>query len=422
MKRQLLSILTCILLATLPLQAQQLIQQIGLPNAPDALYGKRQFSYADSGYFYLWNNGQWEMFNIQEYVYNTQNQKTKTFEKSPQTGQVINEANYTYNAAGQVLMVYTETFYNGKWEPLLEERSVYDAKNNRTSFVVEQYNLVQKVWNVVYGDSFDFTYGVNDRIEAYTLYQQTNNGVNPYQRLTWSDFDANDMPKTLEVESYINGFQKYLKLDQIQWKDGYDYAQFDPSLYYGYSWDGTNWNPAAYDSSVYVNNQRVRKILFNWDGSTLDTASRVDYRYDAKGHKLETVSYQKVGAGWSLTDGSQDSIVYGFDDVTLERYFRYFDKNNGTWANQEKQIYHYNKLGIQAVKSEPLSFYPNPASKEISLDFEATELHVLAMDGKRLQLQKTANGTWDVSKLQAGVYVLQARNQQSLRVARLAIQ
>ncbi|TNE81930.1 MAG: T9SS type A sorting domain-containing protein [Bacteroidetes bacterium] len=422
MKRHLLYLLAAFTLSSLPSQAQNLLKQIGLPEQASASYGKRQFSLADSGYFYHWNNNQWELYNIQEYVYNSLSQKSKTFEKSPTTRQVINEANYSYHSSGKIQLIYTETYSNGNWEPLLEEKSVYDAKNNRTSYLVRQYNLNLQEWNIVYGDSFEFTYGTNDRIESYILYQQTQNGVIPYQRLTWSDFDANDIPHTLEVESDNHGFSKFIKLDQMQWRDGYDHAQFDPSLYYGYSWNGFDWIPAAYDSSIYVDDNRVKKILFNWNGFTLDTASRVDYRYDAKDHRIETVSYQRVGNGWSLQDGSQDSIVYGFDDVTLERYYNYFDKNTNTWAQQQKEVYYFNKLGIERKQAQLLQFYPNPAQTSIRITSEPAEVSVISLDGRVSVLKQNADASWDVTSLKKGIYLLQAKDQQGIRIARLQVQ
>ncbi len=384
---------------------------------------KKSGELADSAYFSNWQNGKWEMQAVVQFEYDAQDRRSKVYEKDPVSRQLKNEATYTYHSNGKIERVYTEAWVNGGKQPLQEELSRYDQNGNRTSYLIQQYNASQQSWTILYGDSFEFNYGINKRIEDYVLYQQTQGGLIPYQKLIWSDFDANDIPHTLVVQNHQQGnFENFLKLENLQWADGYDYANFDPSVYFGYSWSVAYWNPAVYDTSIYVDNQRIQKILINWNGVLLDTVSRVDYRYDAEGHRIETITYEKIGSLWSLSDGRRDSIRYTDTKSILERYYSYFDLNTSNWANQAKEEYFYPPGNTSSVKAiQVLHFYPNPASQSITLNFEASAVTAIALDGKRIQLQNLNALGWDVSSLKPGVYLVQAADGQSQRVARLQI-
>lgn len=387
---------------------------------------KRQFSLADSGLFSNWSNGAWQDIVLRTYSYNANDEVIQSYEKSPLSNELLNKISYSYDVAGNLLLAYTETYTNGNLTPQLRQSYVFDNKGNRTSSLTEQYNGGSQTWTILYGDSMEFTYDSKDRITSYIMYSISNQSVNPYQKLIWEDFGNDDLPKTLTVQTYVNGFNNYIKLDQMTWAAGFDYANFDPTSYFGYLWDGNSqsWTNSVYDTSLFDGNLRIQKLLFSWNGSTIDSLQKTDIKYDAQGHAVEDMTFSRVGQGWTLADGNRDSIVYGFDNVTLERYFSYYDKSTDHWINKEKRKYYYNSLSIAPVVKNEISVFPNPASDYVYLentDLEIQKVSACSMLGKQFKLN-IQDGKIQVSELEKGVYLLRIESTDGLFTSRIIIQ
>ncbi|MDR3706652.1 MAG: two-component regulator propeller domain-containing protein [Paludibacteraceae bacterium] len=174
--------------------------------------------------------------------------------------------------------------------------------------------------------------------------------------------------------------------------------------------------------------------LVKYDGTTWTT-----YTTSNSGladNNVLTIAVDKNNCVWV---GTSDKGVCKFDGTTWTNYtksntsgglanvgvgvFIYVDKQNKKWfsAASISVLTEGNGSGINEVKAESLSIYPNPTADELQLSTaKAGILTITNLSGAEvLQQTVAANATVSVAMLPQGVYILHWTDGNSQKVAKL---
>src|SRR5690606_5823608 len=148
-------------------------------------------------------------------------------------------------------LMYSEEYVQGAWVPHYRYRYDYDAQRNRVRFLNENY--LQQSWQIAQGDSVVYTYDGSMRVTQMEMFQFNGSVAMPLQKMIWADFDQNNLPTTLTIQSYSGMvYDNYIQLRYITWLSGFDLFDFNPTSYFGYLYSN-GWLPAVYDTAWVTN-------------------------------------------------------------------------------------------------------------------------------------------------------------------------
>lgn len=394
-----------------------------VPEYHRTFFGKND-SYSDSARMYQWNPGtqQWDFTYSQFFFRNGQGDLDSSLWKTA-SGSFYMAYAFKHNSSGKETEVKSYAWHNSQWIPDHLSITNYNASGHRTSYLTYGFNSNSGQFENPEGDSIVYTYGTNNRVEAYVLHQVSMGSVDEAQRLTWSDFDNNNLPGTLEVE--VNQFGQYspfVRMENLKWGIGFDLLNFDPTGYYGFSWDGNAWDPQAYDSTVVQNGRKSERITSDWNGLNSSPSSRITYHYDAAEHLATTRNYQYIAGQWGLVYSELDSIHYGAFDEIRENITG-FSQGQGAWIFQEKIVYYYNGLSINPTVSQEASVYPNPGRGlvRINLDERVSEVKAYDIQGREMPLALNENNEFSTTAWPDGIYILNIRSGQQFFHAKILV-
>lgn len=362
---------------------------------------------ADSSDNYIWNVNQWEHHVRRVYTYNGQGQYLQVKEYDP-SGGIDNQLDYSYTPSGKISLLTVQTHDGNQLAPNYRNISTYDLKGNPVLNTREEYHMGQ--WELVAGDSLSYAYDGQNRVTYYIIHRLSDGVFKPLQKIFWAYSGTDSLPHTLTVQSYVfSNFQNFIEFRSLTWKGGFDLFSFNPSSYFGYSWNGASWDPSVYDSAIVVDGKHKVNYVFNWDGTNMDTLGRTDYTYDSKGRLRDRLNLNYIGNQWIGSDGTRDSVKYGTFDEMLERIASAFNSVNQSWVYQEKEVFYYNGLGFDIPETISLHVYPNPCRSYVSVqvDEELKDLRFTDMQGRSYPAVMK-DGRIDTGSLAPGIYRISA--------------
>lgn len=274
------------------------------------------------------------------------------------------------------------------------------------------------------GIRFDYTYGVNGKLEK-TLLQFPKNGiwlnqdldsniysaaghVNLTYRQRWDSIQwKNDMLDTLAYNA--NG-----KLVFVEWRRWF-FNEYIPGNRYHYSYDASG------------NRTGIRlEAISNWN--TVDTIKRVTMSYDAQG-RMTLLSTQYHSNG-SWHNGARVHFLLNNEGKVLRELYEM--DSVGTWANYQRTTYSYT-TGTDEVILDKNFFEvsPNPVQNG--------RLHVQAKDktslmrnielydiNGRLIMQQNIDNQWvaniETAGLMNGLHVLKIKTDNGVSIQKVMIQ
>jgi len=383
--------------------------------------GKMWGTYADSSTTYDWNLTKWDGKMHKVYSYDASNRISTVLEYDANTGAFEHKYTYAYNANDEAILLLMEANFGGTLAPLNRFITNYDGQGLRTSYKKETY--VNSKWETVEGDSIAYKYDGQQHVTELVLNQLSGANVYPVQKLIWSNFNANDLPQTLVVQSFQNGFENYIKLDKISWRVGYKIIDFNPTSYLGSLWQNNDWQVVSYDTSDVKDGRIQTSYLFNVSGSTLDSSGKTEYLYDKTGRQMQSLSYQYQFGKWSASSGDQDSIIYGSFDEIQKRRISYYSQADKGWIPGSEERFYYNSLSIKNTANLELSVYPNPANSFVMIDIPESEFTLEVYDMKgRLFHPLLQGNSLETTLLPEGIYLLRVNTAVNTYSTRLVIQ
>lgn len=401
-------------------QFTNLPENLSIPEPAENSVGKMWGTYPDSSTTYDWNISKWDAKYRKVYTYDALNRVETVMEYDATSGSFEHKYTYTYNAKDQAIEILMEANFGGNLMPFNRFRTNYDGRGNRTSYKKETY--VNNKWEVSEGDSIAYIYDGQNRVTDLILNQLSGNNVIPVQKLIWSNFNQDNLPQTLVVQSYSGGFNNYIRLDNISWKAGFELIDFNPTSYMGSLWQNNDWQLISYDTSDVKDGKIQTSYLFNVNGSQLDSSVKTEYLYDKTGLKMQTLSYLYQFGTWTASSGDRDSISYGSYDEIQKRTIKYYSQADKDWIPASEERFHYNSLALVEPHHVNLQVYPNPANNLIQFDVPTTDFQVALFDlqGRQVLTSKYSNQL-SVVDLKNGLYMLKVYTDKETYTARIAV-
>lgn len=258
--------------------------------------------------------------------------------------------------------------------------------------------------------------------------------VTLYTPDTWDlDFDAQSAQRTtdayegqyaIRLTSYVDEGGDKVRNAQIwtgKWNTnncdwdcypvgGQPFARTEDVLEFYYKYAPTGGNPASVD--FYL-----RKVTGDeystWAGhQTLEAASEWTY--------AEAPVYSRMGPNEIIPD----SIVVQFSCPTSGANLTMADL--GSTLLIDKAVFRSQKniSGVNKIESDRLAIYPNPTSDMVRLNLtENAEINIYRLTGELIKtLQLSPNEQFDVSNVNEGIYILEAKTVQGSAKQKLIIQ
>jgi ligand-binding sensor domain-containing protein len=333
---------------------------------------------------------------------------------------------------GSVYSVYVDPS-NVKWFGTMYDLTKYD--NNTWSY----YNLATLIPGV---SSNPYVVGIvpqKDTLwlgcsngglikkvgDTYTRYYQANTSM------------PSDSVSCLAIDKKGNKWVGYSNRFNIS-TGGHGVSKFDGSRW-------TNYNKAG----GYLPNDIVGGIAVDASGNVWIATDGGLVKYDGTnwttyttsnsnlaGNVVYAVAVDKNNCVWV---GTEENGVCKFDGTTWTNYtksntngglaingvaeFIYVDKQNNKWFSTSgiSKLTEGSSLGLNKVKAQPLSVYPNPTADELQLSTSTQgNLTITNLSGASvLQQTVAANATVSVAALPQGVYILHWTDGNSQKTAKL---
>ena len=357
----------------------------------------------------------------------------------------------------------------GTWQKDSKDEYFYNTEMRNTSWLSRKWNNASKAW-VNYGKT-EVEYNAEGKVS--TLFMYNSNGENPELILS-SKLEAkyNDDGKADTILSYQKQSEttwlvtskqifKYNESGQVV-QLNYWMLQDEEMLTerikveYAYRTSGeletTNMyyliegEEVLFSKLEYSYNSSGQPTSLEISGLNLITfifgkSNRTVYEYNAEGD----IDFE-IYSTWSNTTGTyieqyKDVYLYSdgsFSEVVFPSYVNLFfgmgyepglsfnklvtgvntsQMINGKWEIEEKSSFYYSGTltGIDDIKNEVVSVYPNPATESVTFRWEdhysGLGLEIYQITGSRVLAQKTFSGkSVPVSQLQNGVYFYKLRD------------
>ncbi|TNE81277.1 MAG: T9SS type A sorting domain-containing protein [Bacteroidetes bacterium] len=370
--------------------------------------------------------------NTNQYQQNAYSTEIPVFDAN---GLLIEEVKYNHTSfPAKVKYVYN--YKNGKefgseyhewdaamseWEPKSKYEILWDHKGVDSADLSYEYNPIAQDWELVSMYVYPITYDAQNRPESveYKDYDFQLDDWVYYERIRFYYSGNDTLPTEVYVDEYDNGYYtEVIHATGVKWELGFSgNVDIDlPSLYTGYEWDGANWNPSFYDSTVINNSNDYYRLSHSWDtvSAQFELTASEKFLYNTQG-ELTYTDYVDWSAGVADTNYVRlDSFYYGSSGELLKHVSLNYSNTLGTpyvYGYYEK--YYYSTSGINRLTNKELGFYPNPIQSQglVTLkgeDYQVIQLH--SLDGKTYALSRNEQNQIQMPKLETGVYLLCARN------------
>ncbi|MDX5320965.1 MAG: T9SS type A sorting domain-containing protein [Bacteroidota bacterium] len=374
----------------------------------------------DSSHAWFWNQNAWQSEVFKGYTHDGNNRVSMINEYNGTNLELEHRYWYTYDANDRLIEIWMEANFGGNLLPFRRYTTVYDAQGNRTSYKEEAYQ--NNTWSVLSGDSNRFSYDASNRVLEMEMFQLTGPNVYPSQKIIYSDYQSNNAPRTVTVQSYQGAYENYLQIRDVSWAAGFDLFNINPSAYQGYLWQSGEWKYSGYDTAIVENGKIKVNYLLTWNGASLDTSSKTVYQYDAYGKQSELLVYAYVNGTWVPSQGNQEIHTYGsFGEITHTEY-SYYSEGEQKWIYQKKEDFFFSSLGVQTLKTNEIPLYPNPAKNRFYIDLNVPMLEVEAISAEgKVSPLLIENGAVCTEVLENGFYFIRVKTAKGIYMSRLHI-
>lgn len=267
---------------------------------------------------------------------------------------------FTYNSAGKQITDTTLTWSGSAWDYSTLLTTTYTASGKENKQTV--YFYISGLW--LEFAAITYTYDVSDNVSMMLLQLNMSGlGLEDYQRMLYT-YDVAKNPILQEIEE----------------------------------WDGASWiNLSATASTFDASANVLSEIELNWDdaGGKYDSATRVNYTYNANNQVTSETSYTYVGTSWIMNAGD-------------------------TRNNYYYQDYSPTSVKESSIATAKLNIYPIPAHNQLTIRItqesnESLNLRVTDVLGRSVMSRSYAAAKQiadeiNTAELPAGQYFLQLSN------------
>ncbi len=365
-------------------------------------------SYPQHVDWYLWAGAAWEAEKVQDITYNQLGDPlTVIWDLSVGTD---TKTTYTYNNLRMPTLILEQNSVNGTWVDVSRSRVEYDAYNNPTLEVSEDYT--GNAWVMKGGAQFQNEVQ-NGKLMKTTqsMWDQTSGQYALVSRTTYT-YGTNNLPSTFINELYETGTWTNSTRVTMSWL-----ANGSEGSMISENWENGNWLPFSKMDFTYGNYDSVTMIMSFWeaDASEYTPMMRDISNFDSHGNLILQTSEMWMGVSWYTLSGYQFDITYQGNQAT-QKITK--DWQGNTYVNSTKEVFSsFLNLGIgdPANLIFRMDCYPNPAKNELVVQYNAVgftnlTFQLVDMLGKTIETKTPELSAdrliWNLSEVPAGFYMV----------------
>jgi len=302
------------------------------------------------------------------------------------------------------------TYRNDKGEDTLNETYLYDQQSGQ--------------WELQFGFGNTLTYNSPDLLIAIVTksYDPQADEWTLEQRIRFVYQGTDTEPFEAYADELDNqgAWQEVMYVNQLTWGLGFtgNLEDFEPTVYLVHGWDGSNWLPSEYDSSVVDNGNIVENFYSYYDDieEKFILESSTIYQFNAQGDQVNELELEWNNGVADTNTISIDSFSYGSNGEILEHVNSYVSFWGGRMEYKYKDIYYYGNTGLASKSKLSLMVYPNPITSQgvlfIDAKTELTHVQLIAADGRVVkEWNAELNSGISMEGLNSGLYFIRAIDQ-----------
>lgn len=346
---------------------------------------------------------------------------------------------YTYldnSLLSEMLYLYWEE----EWIGEEKQNYFYDENNRLSQQSLSYYNEMNSTWEEEI--LIDFAYGENGLVEEALIKYEDEDGIY-YEKAVFNYTEDGEFTEVIMYEQY----EEWYAYSKDTYAVNEELLQFEEFRYY---WDGESWfnnfqqigkcngDWQQYESITYLLNEETGewvntgKVEFNYDeegnlsieqGFAWDTEENAWIEYSAQGmaYNNDFTFEQLFLPIDNISDDPSSRFINYFNHMLLNIEYSYLNMNSNEIELSDKDIYYYSEQNILNVIDDvdaDLSFYPNPATDFLMIDFEDSKLieaEIYNIHGSLIKIQTLNSGDIiQIGDIKPGVYLLKAKSENKI--------
>lgn len=364
-------------------------------------------------------------FKTMVYAYNQDSSIRSELERD--RGFPYSRVNYKYES-GQMIESEKRFWADGNWNLNVRKVRVKNIMGDDSAILNYMWDDKQQKEYLQSGTLFLNTYDASNRIveSIKQFYTGDSAGFLNNSKSHFYYSGTSSFPETIIDSNYYDGVWKLSsRSSQLQWANGFDptYFYILPTVDYSEIWDGSQWEPSVYDSTVDLGNGFTRRFFYVYrsDNQRLELYRRYDTQIDSLGNEVFYEERYFTENGNLSIILSQTTSTYRFNgkgdpiqriDSVVTYVVPMPGGGSGKHVSSMRKYAYYYSAGPSAIKTSSLKLpvYPNPAPSGGQLFLPENnwkKMELYTMDGKHLiQIKEVGNSSLRLPPLDSGVYVL----------------
>jgi|GEM_PF-2466761 len=337
---------------------------------------------------------------------------------------------YQYDAFGETSesIYYGWSIQDNDWEP--KNKSLY-YRNDKGADTLEDYydyNPLTTQWELQSRYGYGLSYGSTNLLESviFKQYDMQSNDWNSSERIRFIYQGADTEPFEVYLDELDSQgvWQEMIYGSQLAWGLGFNgnINDFEPTIYLIQEWDGMDWLPAEYDSSIVDNGNIIESYSYSYDA--ISTSFVLDYsrfyQFNSQGEQVYSLDLSWDSGIADTSSIEIDSFIYGSNGERLEHVnarTSFFGGNSMEF--KYKEIYYYGNTGLEAKTQLNLQVYPNPVASQGLLYIHSMaameQVQLIALDGRIIKEWKTELTTgMSMEGIEHGLYFIRAMDQNGM--------
>ena len=369
-----------------------------------------------TGIYYNWDTttSQWVRNLKDEFTYNA-NGKWETdihSEWNTTTSQWVknskNEYSYNGNGYSTQVLIYDWNVSTSEWVKNLKYEFFYYENDYLKQFLVSEWDATANQW--VASIRYDYTYDTNNKYKQI-LVSSWNKDTGLWENTMKYEFtyDANNQLTMTLVSMWMDEWLPYMKDEYTYYNNGRLETDIHSILSYTtfpFQLVLDSKNEYSYDANGNITQDLVSK----WD---ITTSQWIYYSKDINTYDLSfSVSDLIFPSGYSMIAFAYLISIPDVYNKPLDDIEYLWNKTITDWDKNTKTIYYYSELngsGVNDLKADELTIYPNPVSEGFRLNNSEKNVQVSIYDlsGSLLFIKQISDDEYiNVSTLSQGLYMV----------------
>jgi hypothetical protein len=368
---------------------------------------------------------------------------------------------YSYDGSGNILLSIFHEWdgSHNTWVFADKEERSYNASGKILSDITYEWDTSLNKWVGI--NKSDYSYGTNG-LPATEIDNEWDNSLNKWVETSKSEFTyaANGSLTTINGYSWNSSLNKWA----VNFKEEVSYdTNGNLTSDIEYLWETSqnkwvgNWK---YNYTNDTQGNRTSEIEYDWDFLLNKWVEvwKYEYTYESNGNLTAEIKYEWDNLLNKWTEDDKEEFIYDntfalnnlilpvllkeivkeavdypdgfFSHKIIEENNYSINKNTGKWDADSKGKFFYSPqdiTGVDKIRKNEFTLYPNPARDYVTLDFGINEspvmMEIFDIQGKSvLQNEITGNEPIDVKMLTRGLYFYRLDFQGDIKTGKIILQ